>query len=91
MYQPYYKVRLAYIFPVEHDQKNMQEKIRDYLEKTLRTSLRIISVAELGLESKLEEERDIKGFGYGKPYFVVFETDEGKREEVRLDRGCGAL
>ena len=60
----------------------MQEKIRDYLEKTLRTNLRIISVAELGLESKLEEERDIKGFGYGKPYFVVFETDEGKREEV---------
>ncbi len=64
----------------------MKEKIKDYLESKFGIPLRILSVRELGLEarSKLEgeKEREIKGFGYGKPYFVAFETGEGEIKEV---------
>ena len=47
---------------------------------TFGTTITILSLKELGLESPQEEE--IKGFGYGKPYFVSFETGEGERKEV---------
>ncbi len=56
----------------------LEEKVRGYLENTFRTPVKIESVK--GLESKQGEE--IKGFGYGKPYFIVFETGEGERKEV---------
>jgi len=56
----------------------LEEKVRGYLENKFRTPVKIESVK--GLESKQGEE--IKGFGYGKPYFIVFETGEGERKEV---------
>jgi hypothetical protein len=58
----------------------LQERIKAYLEHTLGTSVTIVGLTELGLESQPEEE--VKGFGYGKPYFVAFETGEGERNEV---------
>jgi len=58
----------------------LKERIEEYLKHSLGVPLRLLSVKELGLESEQEEE--IKGFGYGKPYFVTFETAEGERKEV---------
>ncbi|MEA2075833.1 MAG: phosphotransferase [Euryarchaeota archaeon] len=62
----------------------MNEKIKDYLETKFGTPVNLISVKELGLESdsKREEEHEIKGFGYGKPYFVKFERGDGELKEV---------
>jgi hypothetical protein len=62
----------------------MKEQLKEYLEKKFGTPVRIVSVQELGLgrESKREEEHEIKGFGYGKPYFVEFETEDGEVKEV---------
>jgi hypothetical protein len=61
----------------------MNDQLQGYLEKKFGTPVRILSVQELGLglESK-EEEHEIKGFGYGKPYFVEFETGNGELKEV---------
>ncbi|MHC1599335.1 MAG: phosphotransferase family protein [Candidatus Methanospirareceae archaeon] len=62
----------------------MNEKIKAYLERTFGTPVNLISIKELGLESslKLEEEHEIKGFGYGKPYFVKFKRGDGEIKEV---------
>jgi len=69
----------------------MKEKIKEYLESKFGIPLRILSVKGLGLESKEKPEGEIKGFGYGKPYFVAFETGEGKIKEVVISsmRGNG--
>jgi len=61
---------------------NMKKKIKEYLESKFGASLRILSVKELGLEAKQKQEEEIKGFGYGKPYFVKFETVKGEIKEV---------
>ncbi len=55
----------------------MKEEIERYLKERLGTSLRILSIKEAG-----GREEEIKGFGYGKPYFVTFETAGGARKEV---------
>jgi hypothetical protein len=63
----------------------MNEKLKAYLERTLGASVNLISVTELGLESASAEgteQQEIKGFGYGKPYFVTFETSDGEVKEV---------
>ena len=62
----------------------MREKIREYLEDKFGTPVKLISVKELGLESESTEgkEQDVKGFGYGKPYFVTFEHGDGELKEV---------
>jgi len=63
----------------------MNEKIKAYLEDKFGTSVKLISVKELGLESASaegKEQQEIKGFGYGKPYFVEFESGEGELKEV---------
>ncbi|KAF5417099.1 MAG: hypothetical protein C5S38_02160 [Candidatus Methanophagaceae archaeon] len=43
------------------------------------------------MASEQANEREIKGFGYGKPYLVVFETQEGDQKEVVISsmRGDG--
>jgi hypothetical protein len=63
----------------------MNDKIRAYLERTFGMPVRLIDVKELGLESESADgkEQEIKGFGYGKPYFVTFERgDTGEVQEV---------
>jgi len=63
----------------------MNEKIKAYLEDKFGTPIKLISVKELGLESASaegKEQHEIKGFGYGKPYLVAFESGEGKLKEV---------
>jgi len=64
----------------------MNDKIQAYLERRLGTPVRLISVKELGLEAALvegKEQQDVKGFGYGKPYFVTFERgDSGEVQDV---------
>jgi len=72
----------------------MNEKIKEYLETKYETPLRVLSVKELGLESQEQKEDlgEIKGFGYGKPYFVKFQTGgAGEIKEVVISsmRGDG--
>ncbi|MEA1957644.1 MAG: hypothetical protein U9N01_04735, partial [Euryarchaeota archaeon] len=72
----------------------MNEKIKEYLETKYETPLRVLSVKELGLESQEQKEGlgEIKGFGYGKPYFVKFQTGgAGEIKEVVISsmRGDG--
>ncbi len=64
--------------------------MKEYLETIFGSPLRILSIK--GLEEELEYRavegergepgEKIKGFGYGKPYFVSFETPGGERQEV---------
>lgn len=72
----------------------MNEKIKEYLETKYETPLHVLSVKELGLESQEQKEDlgEIKGFGYGKPYFVKFQTGgAGEIKEVVISsmRGDG--
>ncbi len=69
----------------------MEEEIRNYLANKFGSPLKIRNVKELGLASEQEKEQEIKGFGYGKPYLVVFETREGEQKEVVISsmRGDG--
>ena len=69
----------------------MEEEIRNYLANKFGSPLKIRNVKELGLASDQEKEQEIKGFGYGKPYLVVFETKEGEQKEVVISsmRGDG--
>jgi hypothetical protein len=62
----------------------MNDQLQEYLEREFGPPVRILSVQELGLgrESKREEEHELKEFGYGKPYFVKFETEDGEIKEV---------
>ena len=74
--------------------RTMNEKIKEYLETKYETPLRVLSVKELGLESQEQKEDlgEIKGFGYGKPYFVKFQTGgAGEIKEVVISsmRGDG--
>jgi aminoglycoside phosphotransferase (APT) family kinase protein len=65
----------------------MEEQIRAYLAQKFGAPLKLLSVKELGTGSSTasgEGERDIKGFGYGRPYFVTFEGPRGERKEVVL-------
>jgi len=68
----------------------VREKIRGYLEKKFGRPVKLRCVKELGLGSGIKSEsesrsntkqvdeqkqkQDIKGFGYGKPYLVEFES-----------------
>lgn len=70
----------------------MEEEIRKYLaNKFGDPRIKILNVTELGLASEQANEHEIKGFGYGKPYLVVFETREGDQKEVVISsmRGDG--
>jgi hypothetical protein len=65
----------------------MEEQIRAYLVQKFGAPLKLLSVKEIGTGSSTasgEAERDIKGFGYGRPYFVTFEGPRGERKEVVL-------
>jgi hypothetical protein len=66
----------------------VEQEIKKYLNERFGAPVKIISVKEkkfgleLGSESKTGE---IKGFGYGKPYFVEFETEiKGKIERKEV-------
>lgn len=59
-----------------------EEALKAYLGKKFGYPLKIRNVTELRLASEQAKEQEIKGFGYGKPYLVVFETREGNRKEV---------
>lgn len=65
----------------------MEEQIRAYLARKFGAPVTLISIKELGAGSGTaagEAERDIKGFGYGRPYFITFERPGGEVEEVVL-------
>ncbi|MGC9443750.1 MAG: phosphotransferase family protein [Candidatus Methanospirareceae archaeon] len=64
----------------------MNDELKAYLALTYGPSVKLLSVTSLGLEAKTKQEadREIKAFGYGRPYFVAFETGSGDRREVVL-------
>ena len=64
----------------------MDDKIKAYLELKFGRSVKLLSVSSLGLEAKTKQEKDreIKGFGYGRPYVILFQAGSGDRREVVL-------
>ena len=65
----------------------MEEQIRAYLARKFGVPIKLLTVKELGAGSTAasgEAQRDVKGFGYGRPYFVTFERPGGAVEEVVL-------
>ena len=64
----------------------MDDEIKAYLELKFGPSVKLLSITSLGLEAKTKQEadREIKGFGYGRPYIVTFETGSGVRREIVL-------
>ncbi|MCX9025195.1 MAG: hypothetical protein OIN85_03750, partial [Candidatus Methanoperedens sp.] len=65
--------------------------VEDYL-KGLYGSARVTAISELG-GIPVEVEEGIKGFGYGKPYLIEFESN-GKTQSVvlssmRVQKGFG--
>ncbi|MBN1455660.1 MAG: phosphotransferase [Methanomicrobia archaeon] len=64
----------------------MDNEIKAYLELKFGLSVKLLSVTSLGLEAKTKQDadREIKGFGYGRPYVVTFETGSRDRREVVL-------
>ena len=54
--------------------------LKDYLERKFGMPLDIDEIRPLG--SLTEEEGALKQFGFGKPIFVRFRTDEGERKVV---------
>ena len=58
-----------------------REKLEDYLSSVYKKKTRLVSVRELGEE---KSERELKGFGYGKPYLIEFKLGE-KLEKVVLE------
>lgn len=55
------------------------EEIHKYLKRKFGASVDVVRVGELAPQG----EQELKGFGYGKPYLVVFEV-QGKKTEAVL-------
>jgi hypothetical protein len=65
----------------------MEAQIRAYLARKFGAPVKLLTVKELGVGTATaagESERDIKGFGYGRPYFITFARPGGEVEEVVL-------
>lgn len=58
----------------------MMEEIRRYLESKFGKGVNVVRVSELTPQG----EQELKGFGYGKPYLIVFATPQGERREAVL-------
>jgi len=52
--------------------KFSKENLEDYLSLVFGAKANLISIRELGAE---KSERELKGFGYGKPYLIEFKVD----------------
>jgi len=67
----------------------MEEEIRSYLTNKFDSPVIIRTLKELGQTS--EQDKELKEFGYGKPYLVAFETSKGDQKEVVISsmRGVG--
>jgi len=53
--------------------KFSRENLEDYLSSVFGTRASLISVRELGAE---KSEKELKGFGYGRPYLIEFKIDD---------------
>jgi hypothetical protein len=69
--------------------RNLQE----YLTSLYPGRIRINYVGELGKKTEKTSEKELKGFGYGKPYLIEFTTDGKKKsvvlETLRVEGGFG--
>jgi len=54
--------------------------LEDYLRKLFNKNIKVIGIGELG--EKLELVKDLKQFGYGKPYLIRFKVNEETKELV---------
>lgn len=60
------------------------EKLQEYLSTLYKTDVEINRVGELGKKTEKAAGKELKGFGYGKPYLIEF-TIEGKKRSVVLE------
>jgi len=60
------------------------KKLQEYFSTLYKTDVEINCVGELGKKTKESMEKELKGFGYGKPYLIEF-TIEGKKKSVVLE------
>ena len=60
------------------------KKLQEYLSELYDSNVKINSVCELGKKPEETTEKELKGFGYGKPYHIEFAVD-GKNKSVVLE------
>jgi len=69
------------------------EKLQEYLSGLYNADVEIDYVGELGKRAKELFEKDLKGFGYGKPYLIEFRMGGQKKcvvlETLRVEGGFG--
>ena len=69
-------------------QKEMRisnKKLREYFSALYEADVKIDGVCELGGKLKEAREKELKGFGYGKPYLIEFSIGRNKRKAVVLE------
>jgi len=59
--------------------KFSRENLEDYLSSVFGAEANLVSIRELGAE---KSEKELKGFGYGKPYLIEFKIGDKTRRVV---------
>jgi hypothetical protein len=69
------------------------KKLREYFAALFKTDVIIDGVCELGAGSKEARKKELKGFGYGKPYLIECNVNGKKKrvvlETLRVEGGFG--
>ncbi|HVP41045.1 MAG TPA: phosphotransferase [Candidatus Krumholzibacteriaceae bacterium] len=69
------------------------KQLREYLVSLYNKNVSIDCVCELGKKTEEAAKKELKGFGYGKPYLIEFTVDGKKRsvvlETLRVGGGFG--
>lgn len=60
------------------------KQLRDYLVSLYDKEITVDWVCELGKKTEEAGKKELKGFGYGKPYLIEFTTD-GKKKSIVLE------
>jgi len=68
-------------------------KLREYFSSLYKSDVKIENMCELGGKPKKAGEKELKGFGYGKPYLIEFSIGKKRRsvvlETLRVEGGFG--
>jgi hypothetical protein len=60
------------------------ERLEEYFSSVYKASVKVSRFFPLGMEKEAEAGKDLKGFGYGVPYFIEFSVD-GETKRVVLE------
>ncbi|MGQ9565895.1 MAG: phosphotransferase [Candidatus Bathyarchaeales archaeon] len=68
-------------------------RLQEYFSTLFKKDVKIVGVCELGASFKGTQEKELKGFGYGKPYLIEYRIDGEKKkvvlETLRIEGGFG--